>query len=152
KKWENTAKKAENMGIRTVLTRFGVILGDGEGALPLMSLPVKLFLGGKIGDGEQWVTWVHIDDVVNLIIFCLEHEDISGPVNVTAPESKRNNDFMKILAHVLTRPYWFPTPSFLIRSALGEMSQLITKGQYDLPAKALHAKYQFKHPKLKEAL
>lgn len=152
KKWEDTAKKAEKMGIRTVFTRFGVILGDGEGALPLMSLPVKLFVGGKIGDGEQWITWVHIDDVVNLIIFCLEHEGISGPVNVTAPEPKRNKDFMKTLAQVLHRPYWFTTPSFLIQTSLGEMSQLITKGQYVWPAKAINANYQFQYPKLKDAL
>src|SRR5690625_138798 len=151
-KWENTAKEAEHMGLRTVLTRFGVILGKGGGALPLMGLPVKLFVGGEIGDGEQWVSWVHIDDVVNLIIFCLENEEVSGPVNVTAPEPKRNKDFMKTLAQVLHRPYWFTTPTFLIQTALGEMSQLITKGQYVWPAKAINANYQFIYPKLRETL
>jgi len=151
-KWEYTAKKAEHMGIRTVFTRFGVILGDGEGALPLMSLPVKFFVGGKIGNGEQWVSWVHIDDVVNLIIFSLENEEVSGPLNVTAPDAKRNKDFMRSLTHVLKRPYWFTTPSFLIRGALGEMSQLVTRGQYVWPAKALSENYQFIYPKLRETL
>lgn len=151
-KWENTARKAENMGIRTVLTRFGVILGQDGGALPLMSLPVKLFVGGKIGDGEQWISWVHIDDAVDLIIFCLKNEKLSGPVNVTAPDPKRNKDFMKTLARVLNRPYWFTTPSFLMGVGLGDMSQLITRGQYVWPEKALNYDYQFLHSNLEEAL
>lgn len=149
--WESMARQAEELGIRTVYTRFGVILGNG-GALPLMRLPVKMFAGGKIGNGQQWLTWVHVKDVVRLIQFCMENESIEGPVNVTAPNPKRNKDFMKTMTEVLHRPYWFTTPSMFIRLATGEMSQLITKGQYVLPKKALDHHFTFAHPELREAL
>jgi hypothetical protein len=149
--WESMAKQAEKFGIRTVYTRFGVILGN-EGALPLMRLPVKMFAGGKIGNGQQWLTWVHIKDVVRLIKFCIENDRIEGPVNVTAPNPKRNKDFMKTLTDVLRRPYWFTTPSMLITLATGEMSQLITQGQYVLPQKALNHHFEFAYPEIRGAL
>ncbi|WP_164670009.1 TIGR01777 family oxidoreductase [Virgibacillus doumboii] len=149
--WEKTASQAEQLRIRTVYTRFGVILGN-EGALPYMKLPVKMFAGGKIGNGEQWVPWVHIEDVVKLIQFALDNEAISGPLNVTAPNPKRNKDFTKILANLLKRPYWIPAPSPIIRMTIGEMSLLITKGQYVLPNKAVENNFQFTYPYLEEAL
>lgn len=149
--WEKTASQAEQIGIRTVYTRFGVILGN-EGALSYMKLPVKMFAGGKIGNGQQWVPWVHIEDVVRLILFALFNEKIQGPMNVTAPNPKRNKDFTKILAGVLKRPHWISTPSPIIRITIGEMSQLITKGQYVLPAKAEESNFKFTYPYLKEAL
>lgn len=149
--WEKYAKQVEEMGIRTVYTRFGVVLGV-DGALPYMSLPVKLFAGGKIGDGEQWISWIHIEDAIKLINFCIANEHINGSVNITAPNPRRNKDFMKKLARVLKRPYWFPTPSPLIHAVMGEMSQLITKGQYVLPNKSLDAGFQFSYPNLEEAL
>ncbi|MBP1970590.1 uncharacterized protein (TIGR01777 family) [Virgibacillus natechei] len=148
--WEQAAQQVEEMGIRTVYARFGVILGE-KGALQYMSLPVKMFVGGKIGDGEQWITWVHIEDVVGILQFCL-FNNIEGPVNVTAPNPRRNKDFTKLLSDVLKRPYWFPTPSPFIRLTLGEMSQLITKGQYVLPKKAQNKGYQFSYPYLRDAL
>lgn len=149
--WEKYAKQVEEMGIRTVYTRFGVVLGV-DGALPYMSLPVKLFAGGKIGDGEQWISWIHIEDAIKLINFCIANEHINGSVNITAPNPRRNKDLMKKLAKVLKRPYWFPTPSPLIHAVMGEMSQLITKGQYVLPNKSLDAGFQFSYPNLEEAL
>lgn len=150
--WEECAKQAEEtLGIRTVYTRFGVVLGE-KGALPYMSLPVKMFVGGKIGDGEQWISWVHIKDAVKLIEFCLSNEHLKGPVNITAPNPKRNKDFMKTLATVLKRPYWFPTPSPLIHVSMGEMSQLITKGQYVLPNKAEDKGFRFNYPYLDQVL
>lgn len=150
-KWEQCAKQVADIGIRTVYTRFGVVLGN-KGALPYMGLPVKLFAGGKIGDGGQWVSWIHIEDVVNMIEFCLYNKHIEGPVNVTAPNPKRNKDFTRTLAKVLKRPYWLPTPSPLIRTTIGEMSLLITKGQYVIPQKANDHGYQFSYPFLEEAL
>ncbi|CDQ42086.1 TIGR01777 family oxidoreductase [Virgibacillus salexigens] len=150
-KWEKTASQAEDLGIRTLYTRFGIVLGK-DGALPFMSLPVKLFAGGKIGNGEQWLSWIHIEDAVKLIVFCLDHPKISGPVNVTAPHPKQNKAFMKILAKVLKRPYWLPVPSPFIFIAAGEMSQLITKGQYVIPKKALDHQFSFAFPYLEEAL
>jgi uncharacterized protein (TIGR01777 family) len=149
--WETCAKQAEELGIRTVYTRFGVILGS-KGALPYMSLPVKMFAGGKIGNGQQWVSWVHIEDVVRLLTFCLTNTQINGPVNVTAPYPKRNKDLMKALAKVLKRPYWFPVPSPFVHAAIGEMSQLITKGQYVLPKKALDNRFEFSYPFLMGAI
>ncbi|WP_188456819.1 TIGR01777 family oxidoreductase [Virgibacillus oceani] len=150
-KWEKTASQASDMGIRTVYARFGVILGE-EGALPYMCLPVKLFAGGKIGDGEQWVSWVHIEDVVQLILFCLNNDYIEGPVNITSPNPNRNKEFTKTLANILKRPYWLPAPAPIIRTVIGEMSLLITKGQYVLPKKAESNNYQFVYPYLEDAL
>lgn len=149
--WERTARKAESMGIRTVYARFGVILGQ-EGALPLMSLPVKLFIGGKIGHGEQWISWIHIEDVVNLLTYCLTNEKLHGPVNLTAPHPKRNKDFLRTLTTIYKRPYWLPTPGSFIRIVLGEMSELVTKGQFVLPEKALNNDFSFSYPHLSEAL
>lgn len=149
--WEKTAKRAEELGVRTVFTRFGVILGT-EGVLPYMALPVKMFAGGKIGNGEQWMSWVHAEDAVKLIQFCIADKNISGPVNVTAPHPKRNKDFTKVLAKVLKRPHWFTTPSPFIYAALGEMSLLLRKGQYVLPQKAMDHNFQFDYPYLEEAL
>ncbi|MUV38706.1 Epimerase family protein [Lentibacillus sp. JNUCC-1] len=149
--WEKTASQAEKLGIRTVYTRFGVILGDG-GALSMMKLPVKYFAGGKIGDGEQWLSWVHIDDVVELITFCLHNNAISGPINATAPNPKQNDIFMKLVARTLHRPHWLPAPGFMIRTALGEMSQLIVRGQYVLPQKAQFNGYHFRYTDAETAL
>ncbi|MFC4025739.1 TIGR01777 family oxidoreductase [Oceanobacillus longus] len=150
-KWEEAAQQAERLGIRTVYARFGIVLGD-EGSLPLMSLPVKMFAGGKIGSGEQWMSWVHVEDAVKLIAYCLFHSELKGPVNITAPNPKRNKEFMKILSKSLKRPYWFRTPSTLIHATIGEMGQLITKGQYVLPQKALENGFEFTYPELKDAL
>ncbi|ASN06880.1 TIGR01777 family oxidoreductase [Virgibacillus necropolis] len=150
--WETTAMQvADELHIRTVSARFGIILGE-KGALSYMTLPIKMFAGGKIGTGEQWMSWVHIEDVVNSIIFCMRNDHIEGPVNITAPNPKRNKDFTKVLAKVLKRPYWFTTPSPLIRTAIGEMSELMTKGQYVLPGKLEDQNYQFSYPNLEEAL
>lgn len=148
--WEKTAEKAAAIGIRTVFMRFGMVLGKA-GALVQMSLPVHFFLGGRIGSGEQWMSWIHIDDVVQLIQFSL-HEEISGPLNVTAPHPVRNKDFMRMLAKTLKRPYWFPTPAPIINLALGEMGQLVTKGQYVLPQKALDYGYNFLHENVQDSL
>ena len=150
-KWEQVAQQAEAFNIRTVCTRFGVVLGD-DGALPFMSLPVKLFAGGKIGSGNQYMSWVHIDDVVGLLMFCLNHHEVKGPINITAPTPKQNKQFMKTLAIVLKRPYWFSTPALLVRLATGEMSTIIVDGQYVLPGKAEKLGYEFKYPTLENAL
>lgn len=151
RQWEQTAKEVECLGIRTIYARFGVILGE-EGALPLMKLPVKLFAGGKIGHGEQWLSWIHIEDVVNLLTFALTNEEIKGPLNITSPHPIRNKDFIKILAKVCKRPYWLPAPTLFMRTILGEMSELITKGQFVLPEKAMTHHFNFSYPYLQNAL
>lgn len=150
--WEEAASEVEKLGIRTVYTRFGIILGKNEGSLPMMRLPVKLFAGGKIGDGEQWVSWIHIDDAVSLIDFCLFNGEISGPVNATAPRPQRNKELYRILADIHKRPYWFHVPATFITLALGEMAILLTEGQYVLPQKALDHGFEYRFPKLTTAL
>lgn len=151
KKWEEAAEKAKALDIRTVCVRLGVVLGD-QGALPMMALPVKLCAGGKIGKGEQWISWIHIDDVVEIILYCLYHTHLDGPVNATAPRPLRNKDFMKILAKTLKRPFWSTIPSSLFAAAAGEMSQLVLKGQYVLPDKLTASGYSFRYTALPEAL
>lgn len=149
--WETEAMKAEQYGVRTVVARLGIVLGNG-GALPLMTLPYKLGAGGTIASGEQWVSWVHVEDVAGLIHFVLTHPDITGPVNVTAPEPLPMKEFGKTIAHVLRRPHWLPVPSFALKVLLGEMSAMLIDGQRVLPEKALQHKYLFKHPRLEHAL
>lgn len=150
--WEEKALQAENLGIRTVLCRFGIILDKTEGALPKMAMPYQLFVGGPIGKGEQWISWIHLDDVVEAILFIINNEDIRGPVNFTAPHPLRMKVFGKTLGNVLKRPHWMTAPAFALRMALGEMSLLVLEGQQVLPGKLLSTGYPFLYDKLEPAL
>lgn len=150
-KWEFAAMEAEALQIRTVFARFGVVLDKKQGALPMMALPVKLFIGGKIGKGMQWVSWIHIEDCINLLLFALENEAISGPLNITSPHPLRNREFTKTLAKTMKRPSFFTTPKVPLRILLGEMNQLITEGQYVYPQKAVDHQFDFKFPHLDDA-
>lgn len=150
--WEHLAKHAEEEGVRTVFTRFGIVLGKDGGALPLMKLPYQLFAGGKIGSGNQWFSWVHVNDVANAITFSIENEELEGPVNVVAPSPMHMNAFGKTLAAVLKRPHWFPVPAFLMEAALGEKSMIVLQGQHVIPEKLLAHGFSFEFPSLKRAL
>ncbi|MDX5476717.1 MAG: TIGR01777 family oxidoreductase [Bacillaceae bacterium] len=150
--WEEEALQAETFGIRTVLTRFGIVLDKEDGALPRMILPYKLFAGGTVGSGKQWMSWVHIQDVIRIIEFCIKNESIQGAVNVTAPHPKRMHEFGKTIGKVMNRPHWIPAPSFALKIALGEMSDLVLKGQKVMPAKLERAGFDFSFPNLEEAL
>lgn len=150
--WEKTAQQVEKYGVRTVFTRFGVILGKEEGALPLMTLPYRLFAGGKVGSGEQWVSWVHVTDVARAILFTIENDTISGPVNVTAPAPKRMKYFGKTIGNVLQRPHWLPVPSFAMKIALGKKSELVLTGQHVQPEVLLENGFVFSYPSLDNAL
>ncbi|WP_152658566.1 TIGR01777 family oxidoreductase [Oceanobacillus sp. CFH 90083] len=152
RQWEAEAGQAEKLGIRTIYARFGVLLGNNGGAFPLMSLPVKLYAGGHINDGEQWLSWIHVKDAVKLITFCLENHSIKGPVNVTAPTPKRNKDFMKKAAQIYGRPYWLHIPAVFFYLTLGEMAHLLTKGQYAYPQKVLEHGFAYDFPSLELAL
>lgn len=152
RRWEDEASKAEEFEVRTVFCRFGIILEKNDGALPRMSLPYKLFAGGPVGTGEQWVSWIHLDDVVNGILYCLEHEKLQGPVNFTSPNPLTMKEFGKILGEVLNRPHWLPAPGFALKIALGEMSTLVLEGQKVLPEKLQALGYDFLYPDLRSAL
>lgn len=150
--WEKRAGQAADLGLRTVFTRFGIVLGKDGGALQLMKLPYKLFGGGKIGSGNQWFSWVHVEDVANAIIFSLENEAIEGPVNIVAPSPMHMNAFGKTIGKVLHRPHWFPVPSVAMEVALGEKSIVVLQGQHVLPKKLLAHGFTFDYPSLRPAL
>lgn len=150
--WEKTASTAKDLGIRTVYARFGIVLDHKEGALPQIALPVKLGVGGKIGDGKQWMSWVHIDDCVNLLLFALYEQTIHGPLNITAPYPRQNGDFTKVLAKIMKRPAFMRAPTTFFKVALGEMHQLVTDGQFVYPRKAIDNGYVFQYPQLEYAL
>lgn len=151
-RWETAASAANNLGVRVVLCRFGVILDKKGGALPRMALPYKLFGGGTIGSGQQWLSWIHIKDVVGGIMFAIENKQLSGPVNFSAPEPVIMDQFGKTLAKVINRPHWMPVPSVMLKLLLGEMSILVLEGQRVLPEKLLSAGYVFLFPHLQDAL
>ncbi|MBB4825367.1 uncharacterized protein (TIGR01777 family) [Sporosarcina luteola] len=152
KAWEQKASAANQMGIRTVFTRFGTVFGKKEGALPLMVTPYKFLAGGKIGNGRQWISWVHVKDVARAISFVLRNESVKGPVNVTSPFPKRMNDVGKAIGAIIGKPHWIPAPSLLLKIALGQKSSLVLEGQFVLPEVLQQAGFQFEFPVLEDAL
>lgn len=152
KAWEIKASEAKNLGCRTVFTRFGLILGRDGGVLPQLTLPYRFFAGGTVGSGEQWVSWVHVEDVARLIKEGLLNDKYEGPVNVTAPGPVTMKEFGQVTGDVMHRPHWLPAPSLAFKLIFGEMSMLILKGQQVLPEKAMNLDFSFKFPHLKGAL
>ncbi len=149
--WEDSTREVESLGVRRCVIRQAVVLAPKGGLLPLMALPVRLFAGGRLGSGEQAVPWIHLDDVVGAIRFLLENEQASGPYNLIAPQSVTNAAFYRLLATRLRRPYWFPTPAFLLKLVLGEMSVLVLEGRASQPRRLLEAGYGFKVTSLEDA-
>jgi len=153
KDWEAEALKAEAIGVRVVLARFGIILARDGGALPKIVLPFRFFAGGKIGSGKQWMSWISLEDVIEILRFALEHGEVRGPINVISPQPVQNAEFTKILATALHRPALFPAPAFALRLALGEMTDaLLLSSQRVLPQKLQELGYSFAHPDLNDAL
>lgn len=150
--WEAKALEANEFGVRVCLTRFGVVLGRDSGALPLIALPYLLFVGGTVGSGEQWLSWVHVDDVCGAIIHAMETPELDGPINVTSPNAKRMKQFGKTIGRTLNRPHWLPVPSAALKLALGEKSQLVLEGQYVVPEKLLSSGYHFQYASLEDAI
>jgi uncharacterized protein (TIGR01777 family) len=150
--WEGAARAAEPLGVRVAITRLGVVLGPGGGALPVMARPFKLFAGGKLGDGRQFFSWVHLDDAVAVLERCLNDESISGPLNVAAPEAVPQADFAEALGRALHRPAWLPAPSFALKLLFGEGSGPILTGQRAVPKRLEALGFQFRHPRLEETL
>lgn len=149
--WEALAKPIEKEGVRLVHPRIGVVLSQEGGAYPLMRMPYQLFAGGTLGDGKQWVSWVHIDDLVRLFLFALTHP-VEGPLNITAPHPEIMRNFGKTLGEVLHRPHLIPAPRVALQLALGEKSVIVLEGARVIPKKALENGFHFRYPELKEAL
>lgn len=151
--WESEAQKAAASGIRTVLLRFGVVLAAEGGALPRMALPIRWGVGGRLGSGKQWISWVSLEDAVGAAQAALLDERLSGPLNVVAPGAVRNEKFTRVLARVLHRPAIFPAPAFALRLALGEMADaLLLISQRVEPHQLRAAGYAFCHAELEPAL
>jgi uncharacterized protein (TIGR01777 family) len=150
--WEAAARQAEALGVRVALMRIGIVLGSGGGALPRLALPYRLFVGGPLGTGRQWVSWVHIDDVVGLFRFAIESSQVAGPVNVTAPKPITMSIFAESLGRAMGRPAWFRVPPVALKLALGELGGALLKGQRAVPAVADRLGYGFREPDLDRAL
>ena len=150
--WETAAQSAATYGMRVVNLRIGVVLGRGGGALAQMLPFFRMGAGGRIGSGRQWMSWIHLDDLVGLFELALENETIAGPINGTSPNPSTNADFTTTLASVIHRPAALPVPEFALRMLYGEMAQVIIEGQRVMPEAALRAGYQFRYPDLRPAL
>lgn len=151
-KWESIAKRAEDYELRVVLLRIGVVLDKSGGALKKMLPPFMMFAGGPPGNGKQWVSWIHRDDVAGAIMFALEHPEIRGPINITAPNIVTMKDFCKAVGKAVHRPSWAPVPAFALKIMLGDMSELLLTGQKAIPKKLQEAGYKFKYEKVEDAL
>ena len=153
REWEAEASKAQGLGARVVLARFGIILAKHGGALPQMMRPFRFGAGGKIGSGQQWMSWVTLEDVVAIVRFALENAAVSGAVNVVAPQPVRNAEFTRELARAMHRPALFPAPAFALRLALGEMADaLLLASQRVTPQRLANLGYKFSRPDLPTAL
>nr|MBK7066778.1 TIGR01777 family protein [Deltaproteobacteria bacterium] len=152
REWEREAERVSSFGAREVRMRLGVVLGDGGGSLEKMLLPFKMFVGGPVGDGRQWFSWVHLADVVGAIVWALDHPTLHGAVNVTAPEPVRFRDFAEALGRRLRRPSWLPVPAFALRLAMGQMAEVVVTGQRAVPAALIADGYSFKYSRIDDAL
>jgi uncharacterized protein (TIGR01777 family) len=153
KDWESEVLTAEPLGIRVVRARFGIILAKQGGALPQMIRPFQFGVGGKIGSGKQWMSWITLDDAVAILRLALESANITGPLNVVSPQPVTNAEFTKLLAAALHRPALFPAPAFALRLLLGELADaLLLSSQRVLPAQLQKLNYAFLHPDLRTAL
>jgi uncharacterized protein (TIGR01777 family) len=150
--WEAEALKAQDLGVRVVITRFGIVLGKDGGALGQMVPMFKKFLGGPIGSGLQWFSWMHQQDQARAFRFIQEHSEITGQVNFTAPNPVRNRDLTKALGRVLHRPTFVTAPEFMLRLVLGEFADTLLTGQKVFPQRLLDAGFSFKFPNIEAAL
>ncbi len=150
--WETTAMQAEGLDVRTCRVRTGIVLGADGGALAKMLPPFRLGAGGPMGDGRQWMSWIHRDDLVRMIAWLLDSDRASGAYNGTAPVPVTNRDFARALGRALHRPALLPTPAFALKAGFGEMAQLLLTGQRVLPAHALAEGFAFCFPALETAL
>ncbi|BAZ42775.1 hypothetical protein NIES4101_87450 [Calothrix sp. NIES-4101] len=149
--WEAEAQKVKDVGVRLVILRFGIVLGNG-GALEKMITPFKLFAGGPLGSGKQWFSWIHIDDLVNLIIQSLTKADMDGVYNATAPQPVRMSELCEAMGKVMNRPSWLPVPAFALEGLLGEGAIMVLEGQQVMPKRTLESGFTYQYSKVQPAL
>lgn len=150
--WEASTEAVEAMGVRRVITRTGLVLSTKGGLFPVIALPFRLFVGGPLGSGRQGFSWIHAVDQRRALRFLIETSGARGPYNLTAPEPVSNAELGRHVARALRRPYWFPTPGFLLRLVLAEKAMLVLEGQKVVPQRLLDAGFDFRFPNLKLAL
>jgi uncharacterized protein (TIGR01777 family) len=150
--WEAAALPAQPLGVRVCLLRTGLVLGTAGGLLGKMALPFRLGLGGRLGDGKQWMSWISLADYIDLVLMLLENTQASGAFNLTAPQPVTNDSFTRALARAVRRPAFFAVPSFVLNKALGERAPLVLGGQRVLPAQAQALGFVFRHAQLDAAL
>jgi uncharacterized protein (TIGR01777 family) len=151
--WEAATSSAAKAGVRVVNLRIGVVLAKHGGALQAMLPAFRLGLGGPVGDGRQYMSWIALDDVVGAFLFALTNEGLHGPVNAVAPQPVRNSEFVRVLGNSLHRPAFFPLPAFVVRTVFGEMGEALLLGSARVrPVKLEAAGYKYRHPELSEAL
>jgi uncharacterized protein (TIGR01777 family) len=148
--WEKEVDHIQ--GTRLVKLRTGVVLGMDGGAFPQMILPYRLMAGGRVGSGQQWFSWIHVEDMVRIVEYCMMKEEIEGAVNCTSPEPVRNDRFGCVVGKVLRRPHWLPIPSFIFKLIFGEMAILLLEGQKVMPKKLKKAGFTFRFPQLESAI
>ncbi len=150
--WEGEALKAGEKGARVVITRFGIVMGEKGGALSRMIPLFKKYIGGPIGSGKQWFSWIHLKDLAEAFAFLLKHPEISGPVNICSPNPVRNKDLAKALGKALHRPSFIPASGFMVKRVLGEFGSVILEGQKVIPRKLLDTGFVFQYPDIDKAL
>jgi hypothetical protein len=151
--WESSTKEVESLGVRHVIIRTGIVLGSDGGALPRLIRPFRFFVGGPLGSGNQWFSWIHLHDEIGAIRFLTEKEHLHGVFNLISPGALQQKDFSKILGKIMRRPSWLPVPGFLMRLFMGEMAEaLLLSGQRVVSKRLLEAGYNFQYPNAKSAL
>ena len=151
--WEGEAQAAASVGCRLVITRSSVVLSRDGGALPRMMLPFTLFAGGPIGSGRQIMSWIHLDDWIEMVLWAIEKSSVSGPINLAAPEPVTSAEFSRALGRAMNRPSWLPVPGFALRLIVGELANdALLRGHRILPKRAQELGYVFRHPGVDEAL
>jgi len=150
--WEPSTLPVEEMGVRRVVIRSGVVFSIEDGALPRLLLPFRLFAGGPMGSGKQWYTWIHVQDHARALRFLIETEAARGTVNVTAPNSVPNGDLAKLIGRMMSRPAFIPVPAFAMRLVFGEVADVVLKGQRVLPRRLLELGFEFDFPTAEAAL
>jgi uncharacterized protein len=151
KQWEESTKAVESMGVKRAIIRTGIVLDLKEGAFPNVVMPFRFFVGGRLGTGRQWFSWIHLEDEVGAILHIIRN-DLDGIYNLTAPQPVRNVEVARVISKVMQKPNWFPVPGFALRMLLGEMSTLVLDGQRVLPKRLIESGYNFHYEIMEAAL